>query len=129
MKDEIFFSKQKGKMSKPIKVQDIPVESSYRGLELKFPITKQNFHDLINFIKENKALHVKYVIMLLEETIRKIKQIKTINHISTKTSKNLTIVGDLHVKIFEKLFFLNFFFVIYFFFNQGATRRFDAHFL
>ncbi len=34
---------------------EIHVESSYDGLELKFPITKQNFHDLVNSFKLHKV--------------------------------------------------------------------------
>lgn len=75
---------------------EIHVESSYQGVEIKFPITKQNFHDLVNSFKLHKPLHAKYAIELLEETIRELKKLKNINLISTSTKKQITVVGDLH---------------------------------
>jgi hypothetical protein len=39
------------KKSKP----EILVEPSYNGVEVKFPITKQNFHDLVNSFKLHKV--------------------------------------------------------------------------
>ena len=78
------------------KHKEIIVEPSYKGIEVKMPITKQTFHDLINAYKENKPLHVKYVIMLLEETLKFMKMMKNINMISTSITQNITVVGDLH---------------------------------
>jgi serine/threonine-protein phosphatase with EF-hand domain len=90
---------------------EIVVESSYKGVEIKTPVTKQMFHDLINAYKEDKPLHVKYVILILEETLKLLRTFKNINMISTSTTQNITIVGDLHgslddlLLIFYKVFF------------------------
>jgi serine/threonine-protein phosphatase with EF-hand domain len=86
--------------------QEITVEPSYKGVEIKMPVTKQIFHDLINSYKENKSLHVKYVILILEETLKLLKTLKNINMISTSTNQNITIVGDLHGSLDDLLLIL-----------------------
>ncbi len=67
------------------------------------PIVKQNFHDLVNSFKLQKPLHAKYVIDILEETIKHLKHLKNINTISTSTTKQVTVVGDLHGQLDDLL--------------------------
>jgi len=56
---------------------------------------------LILLYENLKKLHVKYVIQLLEETIKALKNLKNINTITISTS--LTVIGDLHGQIDDLL--------------------------
>jgi len=56
---------------------------------------------LILLYENPKKLHVKYVIQLLEETIKALKNLKNINTITISTS--LTVIGDLHGQIDDLL--------------------------
>lgn len=60
------------------------------------PITKQTFHELVNYYKDKKQLHAKYVVLILEETLKVLKTLKNINQISINSSQGFTVVGDLH---------------------------------
>ncbi|CAF0704316.1 unnamed protein product [Brachionus calyciflorus] len=75
---------------------EINIESSYKGMHINLPITKNIFYDLIENFKQNKPLHAKYVILILEETVKALKKLKNINVVSTNVSKNITVIGDLH---------------------------------
>ena len=85
------------------KAKSIYIEPSYTGVVIKFPIVKQNFHDLVNSFKLDKPLHAKFVIEILEETLKQLKELKNINHISTSTKKQITVVGDLHGQLDDLL--------------------------
>lgn len=50
-----------------------------------------------------EPLHAKYVIDILEETIKQLKILKNINNISTSTKKQITVVGDLHGQLDDLL--------------------------
>ena len=50
-----------------------------------------------------EPLHAKYVIDILEETIKQLKILKNINYISTSTKKQITVVGDLHGQLDDLL--------------------------
>ncbi|KYO30211.1 serine/threonine-protein phosphatase with EF-hands 1 isoform X1 [Alligator mississippiensis] len=81
----------------------IEVPHSYRGPRLSFPLTAEDTAALLHAFKYHQQLHARYVLQLLHETRRVLRQMPNITHLSTSYSKEITICGDLHGKLDDLL--------------------------
>ncbi|XP_074843905.1 serine/threonine-protein phosphatase with EF-hands 1 [Carettochelys insculpta] len=79
--------------------QTIEVPDSYQGPRLSFPLTVADTNALLRAFKDQQQLHARYVLQLLHETRKVLKQLPNIVHLSTSYSKEITICGDLHGKL------------------------------
>nr|XP_048296565.1 serine/threonine-protein phosphatase with EF-hands 1 isoform X2 [Myodes glareolus] len=74
----------------------IEVPDSYDGPRLQFPLTFTDIDLLLRAFKKNQTLHAHYVLEVLYEARRVLKQMPNFSHITTFPSKEVTICGDLH---------------------------------
>ncbi|XP_060570933.1 serine/threonine-protein phosphatase with EF-hands 2-like [Ruditapes philippinarum] len=77
----------------------IKVENSYKGIHLKFPLTLNQLHKMVQAFKRNLTLHAKYTIQLLLETRKILKTQANIRYATTSLSKQITVCGDIHGKL------------------------------
>ncbi|XP_071545564.1 serine/threonine-protein phosphatase with EF-hands pef-1-like [Panulirus ornatus] len=83
--------------------EEVTVEASYKGPHLTMPLTTDSIHHLVEAFKKKKALHARYVYLVLREGVRVLRQRSTICHASTAISGQITVVGDLHGKLDDLL--------------------------
>ncbi|NXG42744.1 PPE1 phosphatase, partial [Psilopogon haemacephalus] len=76
--------------------KQIDVPDSYYGPRLSFPLTVEDANALLHAFRNKQLLHARYVLQLLCETRRVLKEMPNITHLSTSYSKEITICGDLH---------------------------------
>ncbi|XP_069492957.1 serine/threonine-protein phosphatase with EF-hands 1 isoform X2 [Ambystoma mexicanum] len=88
---------------KSMEYEKVQVPDSYDGPRLSFPLTITDTNALLHAFKNQQILHVRYVLQLLHETKKYIKQLPNIVHLSTSYSKEITICGDLHGKLDDLL--------------------------
>ncbi|XP_066170030.1 serine/threonine-protein phosphatase with EF-hands 1 [Sylvia atricapilla] len=74
----------------------IAVPDSYYGPRLSFPLTVEDANALLHAFRNEQLLHARYVLQLLSETRRVLKEMPNITHLSTSYSKDITVCGDLH---------------------------------
>ncbi|NWT65731.1 PPE1 phosphatase, partial [Prunella himalayana] len=74
----------------------IDVPDSYYGPRLSFPLTVEDANALLHAFRNEQLLHARYVLQLLSETKRVLKEMPNITHLSTSYSKEITVCGDLH---------------------------------
>ncbi|NWH72350.1 PPE1 phosphatase, partial [Piaya cayana] len=74
----------------------IHVPDSYYGPRLSFPLTVEDANALLHAFRNEQLLHARYVLQLLCETRRVLKEMPNITHLSTSYSKDITVCGDLH---------------------------------
>uniref|UniRef100_A0A8C5T4W8 Serine/threonine-protein phosphatase n=1 Tax=Malurus cyaneus samueli TaxID=2593467 RepID=A0A8C5T4W8_9PASS len=77
-------------------VRKIDVPDSYYGPRLSFPLTAEDANALLHAFRNEQLLHARYVLQLLSETRRVLKEMPNITHLSTSYSKEITVCGDLH---------------------------------
>ncbi|XP_064412961.1 serine/threonine-protein phosphatase with EF-hands 1 [Latimeria chalumnae] len=82
-----------------LEYEKIKVPESYTGPRLNFPLTVADTNTLLQAFKQQHQLHARYVLQLLHETKKIMKQKPNIIHLSTSCSKEITICGDLHGKL------------------------------
>ncbi|XP_030806781.1 serine/threonine-protein phosphatase with EF-hands 1 [Camarhynchus parvulus] len=76
--------------------KEIDVPDSYYGPRLSFPLTVEDANALLHAFRNEQLLHARYVLQLLSETRRVLKEMPNITHLSTSYSKEITVCGDLH---------------------------------
>uniref|UniRef100_A0A3Q1D1D9 Serine/threonine-protein phosphatase with EF-hands n=1 Tax=Amphiprion ocellaris TaxID=80972 RepID=A0A3Q1D1D9_AMPOC len=81
----------------------ILVPESYSGPRLSFPLSVSDTNALLAAFKEQQTLHARYVLQLLYETKKLLKQMPNIIHLSTSYTKEITICGDLHGRLDDLL--------------------------
>ncbi|XP_077374804.1 serine/threonine-protein phosphatase with EF-hands 1-like [Festucalex cinctus] len=81
----------------------IHVPESYVGPRLSFPLSVSDTNALLGAFKEQQTLHARYVLQLLYETKKLLKQMPNIIHLSTSYTKEITICGDLHGRLDDLL--------------------------
>uniref|UniRef100_A0A8C7XHR9 Serine/threonine-protein phosphatase with EF-hands n=1 Tax=Oryzias sinensis TaxID=183150 RepID=A0A8C7XHR9_9TELE len=74
----------------------VPVPDSYNGPRISFPLGVSDTNTLLSAFKEQQILHARYVLQLLYEAKKLLKQMPNISHLSTSYTKDITICGDLH---------------------------------
>ncbi|NXX28014.1 PPE1 phosphatase, partial [Nicator chloris] len=74
----------------------IDVPETYYGPRLSFPLTVEDANALLHAFRNEQLLHARYVLQLLSETRRILKEMPNITHLSTSYSKEITVCGDLH---------------------------------
>ncbi|XP_014815691.1 PREDICTED: serine/threonine-protein phosphatase with EF-hands 1 [Calidris pugnax] len=74
----------------------INVPDSYYGPRLSFPLTVKDANALLHAFRNEQLLHARYVLQLLSETRRVLKEMPNITHLSTSYTKEITVCGDLH---------------------------------
>ncbi|XP_075461526.1 serine/threonine-protein phosphatase with EF-hands 2 [Ascaphus truei] len=79
--------------------ESIEVPKSFRGPRLTFPIMPSHAAALVEAFKQKQQLHARYVLHLLHETKKHLKQLPNIKRVSTSYSKEITICGDLHGRL------------------------------
>ncbi|XP_067895935.1 serine/threonine-protein phosphatase with EF-hands 1 isoform X2 [Heterodontus francisci] len=82
--------------------KSIKVPDSYMGPRLSFPLTATDANTLLKAFKQQQ-LHSRYVLQLLHETKKFLKEMPNITHLSTCYSKEITVCGDLHGKLDDLL--------------------------
>ncbi|XP_019610946.2 serine/threonine-protein phosphatase with EF-hands 1 [Rhinolophus sinicus] len=75
------------------------VAECYGGPQLQFPLTFTDIESLIEAYKEQRILHACYVLEILFQTKKVLKQMPNFNLVKTSPSKGVTICGDLHGKL------------------------------
>ncbi|XP_067352109.1 serine/threonine-protein phosphatase with EF-hands 1 isoform X1 [Channa argus] len=81
----------------------IAVPETYNGPRLSFPLSVSDTNALLSAFKEEQTLHARYVLQLLYETKKLLKQMPNIIHLSTSYTKEITICGDLHGRLDDLL--------------------------
>uniref|UniRef100_A0A8C9WZB0 Serine/threonine-protein phosphatase n=1 Tax=Sander lucioperca TaxID=283035 RepID=A0A8C9WZB0_SANLU len=81
----------------------IPVPELYTGPRLSFPLSVSDTNALLSAFKEQQTLHARYVLQLLCETKKLLKQMPNITHLSTSYTNEITICGDLHGRLDDLL--------------------------
>ncbi|XP_018409051.1 PREDICTED: serine/threonine-protein phosphatase with EF-hands 2 [Nanorana parkeri] len=79
--------------------ESIKVPGTYMGPKLTFPLKSSHAAALVEAFKQKQQLHARYVLQLLIETRKHLKQLPNIKHITTSYSKEITICGDLHGRL------------------------------
>ncbi|XP_032984320.1 serine/threonine-protein phosphatase with EF-hands 1-like isoform X1 [Rhinolophus ferrumequinum] len=75
------------------------ISDIYGGPQLQFPLTFADVESLIEGYKQHQLLHACYVLEILFETKKALKQMPNFNLVKTSPSKEVTICGDLHGKL------------------------------
>ncbi|NP_001030107.1 serine/threonine-protein phosphatase with EF-hands 1 isoform X2 [Rattus norvegicus] len=77
----------------------IDVPDSYDGPRLQFPLTFTDINLLLQAFKQQQTLHAHYVLEVLFEARKILKQMPNFTRIQTFPAKEITICGDLHGKL------------------------------
>uniref|UniRef100_A0A3Q2DET2 Serine/threonine-protein phosphatase with EF-hands n=1 Tax=Cyprinodon variegatus TaxID=28743 RepID=A0A3Q2DET2_CYPVA len=81
----------------------ISIPESYTGPRISFPLSVSDTNALLSAFKEQQVLHARYVLQLLFETKKLLKEMPNIIHLSTSYTKEITICGDLHGRLDDLL--------------------------
>ncbi|XP_049671543.1 serine/threonine-protein phosphatase with EF-hands 2 isoform X2 [Accipiter gentilis] len=76
--------------------ESLEVPDSYTGPHLSFPLLPDHATALLEAFKQKQQLHARYLLNLLHETRKHLKQLPNISHVSTCYSEEITVCGDLH---------------------------------
>ncbi|XP_043852715.1 serine/threonine-protein phosphatase with EF-hands 1 [Dromiciops gliroides] len=96
---QIFGNTMERKSEPETVIRMIEVPDNYYGPRLKFPLTFADVILLVDAFKEKQILHARYVLQVLLEVKKVLQQLPNIVRISSTTSKELTICGDIHGKL------------------------------
>ncbi|XP_010211282.1 PREDICTED: serine/threonine-protein phosphatase with EF-hands 2 [Tinamus guttatus] len=89
-------SVKEAELEKYCDYESMEVPGSYIGPRLSFPLLPDHATALLEAFKQKQQLHARYVLNLLHETRKHLKQLPNISHISTCYSEEVTVCGDLH---------------------------------
>ncbi|KAI5088864.1 serine/threonine-protein phosphatase with EF-hands 1 [Silurus meridionalis] len=85
------------------KYEQITAPESYSGPRISFPLSVSDTNALLSAFKEEQILHAKYVLRLLQETQKLLKQMPNVIYLSSSYAKEITICGDLHGRLDDLL--------------------------
>lgn len=74
----------------------IKVGPEYRGPHLTWPLRLANVLDMLEDFKKGVLLHYKYVLEVLQASIRMLTVLPTLQEIHVVEGEKITVVGDLH---------------------------------
>uniref|UniRef100_A0A6Q2XMJ9 Serine/threonine-protein phosphatase with EF-hands n=1 Tax=Esox lucius TaxID=8010 RepID=A0A6Q2XMJ9_ESOLU len=83
--------------------EQIIVPESYNGPRLTFPLTVSQTDALLTAFKNQQQLHGRFVLQLLQETKKLLRQMPNVVYFSTPYAKEITICGDLHGRLDDLL--------------------------
>ncbi|CAH2301495.1 serine threonine- phosphatase with EF-hands 2 [Pelobates cultripes] len=86
-------------LEKYCEYESIEVPEVYTGPHITFPLKPTHAAALVEAFKQKQQLHSRYVLHLLHETKKHLKQLPNIKRVSTSYSKEITICGDLHGRL------------------------------
>ncbi|XP_023782857.1 serine/threonine-protein phosphatase with EF-hands 2 [Cyanistes caeruleus] len=89
-------SYKEAELEKYCDYESIEVPDSYTGPHLSFPLLPDHATALLEAFQQKQQLHARYVLNLLHETRKHLKQLPNISHVSTCYSEEVTVCGDLH---------------------------------
>ncbi|NXA40210.1 PPE2 phosphatase, partial [Eudromia elegans] len=89
-------SVKEAELEKYCDYESMEVPDSYTGPRLSFPLLPDHATALLEAFKQKQQLHARYVLNLLHETRKHLKQLPNISHVSTCYSEEVTVCGDLH---------------------------------
>ncbi|XP_037991069.1 serine/threonine-protein phosphatase with EF-hands 2 [Motacilla alba alba] len=89
-------SYKEAELEKYCDYESIEVPDSYTGPRLSFPLLPDHATALLEAFQQKQQLHARYVLNLLHETRKHLKQLPNISHVSTCYSEEVTVCGDLH---------------------------------
>ncbi|KAM3723001.1 Serine/threonine-protein phosphatase with EF-hands pef-1 [Dirofilaria immitis] len=78
--------------------ESFKIEKSYKGPNISLPLKKIHIDQMMDAFKNNKVMHISYILLILHEARRIFKSLPTVVEISTSLSKQITVCGDLHGK-------------------------------
>ncbi|CAF0723603.1 unnamed protein product [Didymodactylos carnosus] len=74
----------------------VSIDLSSKGPHILLPLDKSQFETLIDSFQKGEILHAHYVLLILHEVRKLLKQLPNINIVSTSRANVVTVVGDLH---------------------------------
>uniref|UniRef100_A0A8C5LTW6 Serine/threonine-protein phosphatase with EF-hands n=1 Tax=Leptobrachium leishanense TaxID=445787 RepID=A0A8C5LTW6_9ANUR len=86
-------------LEKYCEYETIDVSAVYTGPRITFPLKPSHAAALVEAFKQKQQLHARYVLHLLHETKKHLKQLPNIMRVSTSYNKEITICGDLHGRL------------------------------
>jgi serine/threonine-protein phosphatase 5 len=86
-----------------LRPEDIEVDSSYDGIHLPEEITHEFVMDLMDFMKNQKRLHKKYVAMILLKMRDLLATYESLVDISIPDEDEFTICGDIHGQYYDMI--------------------------
>uniref|UniRef100_A0A8C5U3A5 Serine/threonine-protein phosphatase with EF-hands n=1 Tax=Malurus cyaneus samueli TaxID=2593467 RepID=A0A8C5U3A5_9PASS len=86
-------SYKEAELEKYCDYESIEVPDSYTGPRLSFPLLPDHATALLEAFKQKQYLHARYVLQLLHETRKHLKQLPNISHVSTCYSEEVTVCG------------------------------------
>ncbi|KAF2986950.1 hypothetical protein EK904_002081 [Melospiza melodia maxima] len=89
-------SYKEAELEKYCDYESIEVPDSYTGPHLSFPLLPDHATALLEAFQQKQQLHARYVLNLLHETRKHLKQLPNISHVSTCYIEEITVCGDLH---------------------------------
>ncbi|XP_073920328.1 serine/threonine-protein phosphatase with EF-hands 1-like isoform X2 [Castor canadensis] len=101
--DRLFENSLRDTQDRQYYVELVKVPDFYDGPRLQFPLTFTDIDLLLEAFRQQQILHAHYVLEVLFETKKVLKQMPNFTHIKTSPSKEITICGDLHGKLDDLL--------------------------
>lgn len=92
--------------SELIDINSIEIEDDYDGPHLPSPINRDFCLQLMDHLKNQKRLHLKYVYQILLAVLQDLKKRETLVYVTVPANEHITVCGDVHGQFYD---FLNIF--------------------